>query len=178
MASAMLPAIIGIIGVIVGVSLNEIFRRRSRIEKFTEPYFKRKIEVSEILLQDFLVRTALFEDLTQLEADKKSKMGVWHESVLEYLGWMDRNFLFLGDELTVHIGSTLVLAGEYIDGAEGITKERVLSEFGDTKLLIKKSLGFNYIEKSFTNTSKSKLSSATIKFYRDLKENKVKTTKH
>ena len=82
---------------------------------------------------------------------------------------MDKKFLYLGEELTVHLSMTLISAGSQFDKDEEKSIKEIYSEFKEAKLLIKKSLGLHDIEKNFTKTSKSTLSSSYINYYNKIK---------
>lgn len=170
MDSTILGSIIGVGGIIIGIIISEIVRLNSKIEKFSETYFAKKIDIYDKLMDDFLDLTNLFEHLAELNETPEKKMEIWHSNVLDFLSWTDKKILYLSDELTVHLGSTLILGGEFINGEEIIKKREVQKQFGKTKLIIKKSLGLNSIEKEFGKTSKTKITSEPIKYLNKLKK--------
>lgn len=170
MDSTILGSIIGVSGIIIGIIISEFFRRMSKIEKFSETYFAKKIEIYDKLMDDFLDLTNLFEDLTELNDTSEKKMEIWNSNVIEFLSWTDKKFLYLSDELTAHLGCILILGGEFINGEKNIKKREVQKQFGKTKLIIKKSLGLNTIEKEFGKTSKNKITSEPIKYLNKLKK--------
>lgn len=170
MDSTILGSIIGIGGIFIGIIISEFIRRKSKIEQFSETYFSKKIEIYDRLIEDFMELTNLYSHISELDDSTDNKMELWHSKVLEFIGWMDKQFLYLSHELTVHIISVLIMAGESISEAEKINKKNVLKEFSETKLIIKKSLGLNSIEREFGKTSKTKISSEPIKYLNKIKK--------
>lgn len=104
MDSTILGAIIGVVGIIIGIIISEFIRRRSKVEKFSETYFAKKVEIYDKLVDDFLELTNLFEHLTKLDDTLEKKMEIWQLKFLEFLSWIDKKFLYLPEELTVHLG--------------------------------------------------------------------------
>jgi hypothetical protein len=172
MDSTLISALIGIAGIFIGIFLAEFFRRRSKIEKFTEVLFNKRLNIYEELFEKYLDLTNVFYALNESNSEAHEKLDVWQQNVFDFLRWMDKKFMFIGDELSVHLSLTLLSAGDFIDGDRTKSLNEVLSEFGEAKLLIRKSLGLDSIENDFIRTSKSSLSSNYIEYYQNLKKKK------
>lgn len=177
MDSTIIGSIIGVSGMLLGVIISEVVRRRSRVEKFSEAYFIKKIEIYDELVSRFLDLELLFSDVTQDDEYMNNRYDDWQQEVIDFLSWCDKKFLYLGEELTVHIGIVLVGAGGYVGGSKEKEKKEILSDFRGTKLLMKEALGFNHIEKKVKVIANSKVESGYIDYYRKIKkEQELKNT--
>ena len=177
MDSGLLSSLIGVGGVVIGLLLSELLRRRSRIEKFSEVYYSKRIEAYEKMYEDFVTLTGLFSDLKELNESTEIKMKVWHEQVLEFLGFTDTKALFLDQNLTVHLDMVLIGAGGFLEGDKDKTENEILSEFKQSKLLIRESLGLSNIERNFHSTAKPKVSSEYIGYFEKVKKQVESTEK-
>ena len=92
--------------------------------------------------------------------------------VFPRLEFMDRNSLYLNDEITIHCGGMWMSVDE-IPAIED-TEERAAqtkafcADFKDAKEMIEEESGLKQINKLFRSISKPKYSSRLIDYYREL----------
>lgn len=59
-------ALVGFVGLLIGMFITEHFRKRSKIEQFSRPIFEKRLSVYEKLMEEFIlscgVIDALYED--------------------------------------------------------------------------------------------------------------------
>jgi hypothetical protein len=99
----LLTALIGLLGVVVGVFLNEFIRRQSRIESFAEQVFQRRLKVYEDLY--ILVDRAqglAYQLLDDDVLDSEQRHAIWSGMVLEIARFGDGHGLYLSEEIMLH----------------------------------------------------------------------------
>lgn len=170
MDSTIVGSLISFIGILFGLMISEIIRRINRVEKFSEAYFSKKIDVFDKLIEEFCDLTNLFSELLSNDVSLKEKLEIWQDKVLSFLEFTDKKWIFIGEELTVHIGMVLVGAGEALEKPDNNSEIEISKEFKEVKNLIRKALGLNKIEISYTKSLKSKIGSDYISYYKKIKK--------
>ena len=175
-------ALIGLLGLIVGVVLNEYFRRRNRIEAYSTKVFERRLEAYEGLIK--AIRDAEGEvnevlDDESLAAEERHKRAF--EAGLRVMGYTDEHSFFLNDEITVHCGAAFVDVGDILDMPNGKKRTEEIDSFrtmiGDAKKMIRAESGMSEIDQAFRSVTKAKHSSSVIDYYRKLKVERERTNK-
>ncbi|PHI35208.1 hypothetical protein CBQ28_20545 [Pseudoalteromonas sp. GCY] len=59
--------VVGLIGVLLGVLLNEYFRRNARIEKYSEKVFEKRLEVYESFSKEISLAASVISNLVDSE---------------------------------------------------------------------------------------------------------------
>jgi len=171
----MLTAIIGLIGVLFGVVLNEYFRRRSRIEVYSKEVFQKRLSVYEELYQKmeggFLIARDIIENA---DYSKDQRHKIWSEVVMNVAMFTDENGLYLNENLIVHCMMTLIGVEDiyYINDAE--EKKKQIKKFGqgyaNAKRMIRKETGLEALDKLFGSISKAKHDSDYIAYFQRRKK--------
>jgi len=163
--------IIGLGGIVLGIILNELVRRRSRIESFNSQVFNERLEKFNEL---FMLLHKTHDDATQfLESfDKYTEEEWWEVSNLLIFGLVtfgDESGFFISDELKVHC-STLYMGIEDIN-SETLEKYRdeLLQKHKSTIEMVLNESGVNRINKSMRKIIGFKHKSPVIRYYRKLK---------
>src|ERR1700690_524388 len=98
--------------------------------------------------------------------------------VFPLLEFMDKNSLYLNDEIAVHCGGMWMSMEEIPsiqDGAERASAvEAFQKDFGDAKAMIKEESRLREIDKLFRSITKPKYSSRLIDYYRKLQAERKK----
>lgn len=175
-------ALIGIIGVIIGIIANEFIRRKNRIESYAQKTFDKRLEIFNELYQRVSVCGKVGQ---QLIADRElalaERLEVVSREIFEIAEWCDLHGMYLEEEVTVHC-VTLLMGLEDVQEMEDETqkKERINSfqeQLRYAKKMIKKESGIEDVNRSFTSMTKAKYSSPVIDYYRKQKKAMLKSKK-
>jgi hypothetical protein len=177
MDTTLLSSIIGLLGVLLGVCISEYLRRQSRVEKLSETFFSKKIDVYENVSDQFQLLTQLFYKISPTEEKGKNLFDEFYIKTLPFVDYLESKNLFIDENLSVHLILTLIKAGEFLEGINQIDEIDVVNEFKESKLLIRKSLGVNQIEKDLLKVSKSTLSSNNIGQFKKIKTDTLRMRK-
>ena len=171
----MLIAIVGLTGVLLGVLLNEYFRRRSRIEIYSKEVFQKRLSVYEELYKkiegSFLIANDVIESP---DYSKEERHNIWSEVMMNVAMFTDENGLYLNDNLIVHCMMTLIGVEDIYYVKDPEEKKKEVEKFGDgyanAKKMIKKETGLEALDKLFGSISKAKHKSDYIAYYQRLKK--------
>ncbi len=169
-------ALVGLVGLLVGMLITEHFRKRSRIEQFSGRIFEKRLSVYEKLMEEFIlscgVIDALYEDE---EMPLHEKYEIAFGCGLKLMQFTEDNDFYLSEEVTVHLGMLFVNTGDIFlsENSEEQRKtayERFQSGYGKTKCLIKAASGISTIDNLITEITKSKPESDYISYFRKAKK--------
>lgn len=164
-------ALIGLLGVLVGILINEMLRRRNRIESYATKVFDKRLEIYEGL---YLRVTAASEIATDVIENPEYSPQQRHEIVSagihEIAGWCDKYDMYVNPELAIHCTPLLMGVEEIYDIEDADEKKDRIAQFreeiGNAKKMIRKEAGIADIEKAFSSITKPKHTSPIIDFYR------------
>lgn len=164
-------ALIGLVGLFIGILLNEYFRRRNRVEAYSSKVFERRLEVYEGLLAAIRKAEAEISSILDNESipqDERQKMAfVAGLKVMEY---MDAHSLYLNDEITVHCGAAFVGVADILDQREANKHQEMLRHYYEmlrsAKEMVRAESGMKAIDNAFRTVSNAKHSSPVIEYYR------------
>lgn len=167
-------ALMGLIGIIVGITINEYIRRKNRIENFSSHTFEKRLAVYEEFfkkIQEALsIHLNLFEDIN-LSNEEKNDIAV--TSGLSVLEFCDNNKFYLNEEITVHCGAVFVGVSDFFQEMNESKKSEIKKKFfegiSDLNEMIKKESGIEQIDKLFRSITKAKHQSDIIDYYREIK---------
>jgi hypothetical protein len=142
-------ALIGFAGLIIGIFLNEYFRRRSRIEIITKEIFVKRLNVFEELYRIILDAENTFYTLER-ENDQTTNKQLWEEKVIKVANYLDEHFLYIDENISVQCMLTLIGAEELLIENNNDDLEKVSKDFKETKKLIKSVAGVSATEKSLS----------------------------
>ena len=168
-------ALIALVGVLLGIVLNEQLRRRNRIENYSTSVFERRLSLYEELFR----RVSMYSEVATevIENDELTKEQR-HEAVSfaihEVAGFCDEHELYINEELTVHCVPILMGVEDiyYIDNKD--EKERELERFRNNllaaKRMIRKEAGIADLDKLYRSITKPKHAGPIIEYYRKKKK--------
>lgn len=177
----MTETLIGLAGILIGLLLNEYFRKTNRIENYSSKVFDKRLEVYEQLMVHVHEKSTLVTEIIEnYETLEEITEDIAHEACfkagLDIMEFCDLNQLYLNEEITVHIGATFVGTGDMID-ADKESRETQLQKFrlsiGGAKEMIKAESGIEELNELFKKITKAKHSSPIIEYFRESKKNKV-----
>ncbi|AVF45921.1 hypothetical protein V6347_14955 [Acinetobacter baumannii] len=166
-------ALIGLIGVVIGILCNEYFRRENRIEKYSEKIFEKRLQIHESLFEkikeDYEAINNLINDR---ELTLEERHNIVSKVILELADFIDVIEFYLDERLVVQV-MTLFMGTEEIlpDSAD---REEKISTFRKDLKLTKKMIidesGVTQAVNSFRKVSKSKPTSSIISYFESLKK--------
>lgn len=174
----MTKALIGLAGILIGVLLNEHFRRSNRIENYSSRIFDKRLEIYEALMRLVDEKSSLVLEVVESEnLTKEEAHGICQPAGMDVIEYCDANQLYLNEEIIVHIGATFVGVGDIIDSDDKEYKQTEIQRFrqfvGSAKQMIKADSGIDELNQLFKKITKSKHTSPVIDYFRELKKNKV-----
>ena len=164
-------ALIGLVGVLLGIVISEVLRRRNRIESYATRVFDKRLEIYEGLYERV---SAAGEIATDVIENPKYSPEQRHEitsaAILEIAGWCDKNEMYIGVELSLLCTPLLMGVEEIYNEQDSGEKQSHIAhfreDFRNTKKMIRKEAGIEDIERMFSSITKAKYTSPIIKYYR------------
>lgn len=166
-------ALIGLIGVVIGILCNEYFRRENRIEKYSEKIFEKRLQIHESLFEkikeDYEAINNLINDR---ELTLEERHNIVSKVILELADFIDVIEFYLDERLVVQV-MTLFMGTEEIL-PDSVDREEKISTFRKdlkiTKKMIIDESGVTQAVNSFRKVSKSKPTSSIISYFESLKK--------
>lgn len=168
-------ALIGFLGVLLGIVINEQLRRRSRIENYSTSVFDKRLELYEELFRRVSRYSEVANEVIKNSAlTKEQRHALVSESIHEVAGFCDEHELYLDEEVTVHCVPTLMGVEDIRDIDDDDKREKEIERFSHNliaaKRMIRKEAGISDIDKLFRTIIKPKHSSGIIKYFREQKK--------
>jgi len=169
--------VVGLVGVLFGVLLNEYFRRNARIEKYTEKVFEKRLEIYERFSKEISSAASLISNLVDSEDfDTEQKQELAFQTGLKVMEFTDEHDFYLNEEITIHCGMVFIEAsnifGDIIDSDK-------LKEFRkgikDVQLMIRSESGLTEMDDFFSKLTKSTPGGKLIEGYRVIKNQHEKS---
>lgn len=168
-------AIFGLVGVLLGIIINEIVRRRNRIESFATRVFDKRLEIYEELYRRIRIAKEVADDVIENSTySKKQRHQLVSNAIHAIAGWCEDNDMYLSEELAVHCVPLLMGVEDIHDIKDEKAKQLEITRFRknlrDAKKMIRKEAGIADIENLFSAITKPKHNSAIIEYYRKAKK--------
>ena len=176
----MTEAIIGLAGLLIGLLINEYFRKSNRIENYSSRVFDKRLTIYEELM--LLVHEKYSLVLKVVENDeipKEEARSICHSASKDIFEFCNANQLYLNKEIVIHIASafSFVVAVFDMDMNHAEEKSKLIQGFSkyieNAKQMILAESGIEELNDLFKKITKAKHSSEVIKFYRWGKKNKI-----
>jgi len=136
--NTVIPALIGFLGVLIGILLNNYFRRNERITKFSEIVFVNRLKIYEKYYSEVQMFSDIVSELQNDKMEPAAKEKLVFQKGLEVCQFSDENSFYLSDELTVHIGATLVGIGGFF--SEVATEDEKADQLKQFRLQVRDGL--------------------------------------
>ncbi|PCD00011.1 hypothetical protein [Halopseudomonas pelagia] len=120
-------ALIGLAGLLIGVLLNEYYRRNSRIEKYSAQVFEKRLNIYEGLMSEIQLASSIISELIEnkdLSIDEK-KAVAFHAG-LKVAEYTDNHQFYLDEEVTVHCCLAFVGTSDIFEES---TNQEMLKDF-------------------------------------------------
>ncbi len=167
--------VFGICGVLLGVIVNEVFRRQRRIEAYTARLFDRRLNAYEGLMKHLYSASRVAADVMENpKYTAEERLDLISSAIHEIAAFTDRNELYLDRDLASHCVATF-MGAEDIQGLSS-GKERtdmkrdIWEQYGQARQMIREDSGIAKIERHFRTVAKPVLTSPVIDRIRYLRE--------
>lgn len=171
--------IIGIVGVIVGVLLNEFMRRRNRRELYAPKIFEKRLAAYERLIEQIHQGSKVAHEIIEnddLTHDQRHDLiSVVVHSMAEFI---EKNRLYLDEDLTVHC-MALFMGTEDIQGASGEDRQKLLDHYHQMRKealrMAVEDSGVAEINRLFKTINKPRIDGELIRYFRQAQKEQRRT---
>ena len=175
-------SLIGLVGVILGVLLNEGIRRSRRIETFSPKLFEKRLEKYEKLMALVQAGYDVASDvMTNPAHSQEERHALISQAILGIAQFTDQEELYLDPELGAHCVATFMGAEDALSIEDPKEREQaqreVLDMYKEAKRMIREDSGIFEIEKLFRSIHKPRLTSPVIDRIRYLRVHPEELTK-
>ena len=174
-------ALIGLLGVVLGVLISEFFRRRNRVEFYSQKLFERRLEAHEKLLALVNAGASIAEQvMTGHDLSKDDRLALISAAIHEIAKFVDEKPMLIDPLVGAHVTASLMGAEEVVDIADPTEREAARSEvwhtISDTKAMIRREAGADEIDRHFRSVARSRPSSPIIRRIKELRKGYPTTT--
>lgn len=172
--NVLLSSFIGLLGVLVGIFVNEYFKRKDREALFSDAIFQKRLFVyEELFIKMHKASEVGGEIIKEENLSKEERHEIWSTVVLDIAGYTDKHKLYINEEIAVHCIATLIGIEEIYDLPKD-EKARESSKFytglKEASDLIKEETGINRLDKFFKKINRPYIRSSYIDLYNEVKE--------
>jgi len=176
-------ALIGIFGVILGAGLNELLRRKSRIESYMGRVFDKRLEKYEELMARLQAASEVATDVMENpEYTPEQRHALISAVILPIAQFTDDNELYIDPDLAPHCVATFMGAEDVFAIADPKEREERRKDIRDmyvnAKRMIREDSGIAEIDKLFKTMTKPRLSSPIIERIQYLKAHPEEVRKY
>lgn len=169
--------VVGLVGVLLGILINEYFRRNARIEKYSDKIFEKRLEIYENFAKEISVASSLIIDLIDIkDLTDDEKKEIAFQAGLKVVEYTDKHELYLNEEIAIHCSMAFVASGDIF---EDEINEASLADFRqgikEAKLMIRSEAGLSEMDNFFKSITKSTPGGKLIKGYRVIKKQHEKS---
>lgn len=159
----------------LGLLINEFFRRKNRVELYSKEIFQKRLSVYENLYEKMNESSSLASDIIENRTySKEERHKIWSAIVFDVAEFADSNGLYLNENIVVHCLASLVGIEDiyYIEDPEERKEQiqRMRESFANAKKMIKAETGLEALDKLFGSISKAKHESDIISYFQERKK--------
>lgn len=171
--SQLTGALIGLVGVPLGIALGETLRRRQRAEQFAAAIFAKRLEAYDTLLNILHESHGIANEViqnTSFTADERHELI--SAAIMPIAGHTTRNVLYIDDELGAHCTALFMGAEDIHDLPENEKKDRVAQlqlDWRETRRMILEDSGVSKVNQLFRDINRPRISSPVIERIRELR---------
>ena len=166
-------ALIGLVGVPLGILLGELLRRRQRTEQFAAAMFSKRLEAYDALLGLVIDGKRIADEVIQnAELSAAERHELISAAILPIAEFVDRNALYIDEELGAHC-TALFMGVEDIGDLPEAEREKVITQFRrqwrETHRMILEDSGVAKISQVFRDVNRPTITSPVIERIRELR---------
>jgi polyhydroxyalkanoate synthesis regulator phasin len=175
-------ALIGLLGVLIGLLVNEHFRRRNRIEAYSFHIFDKRMQIYAELYSRVNDCSEIIDDLIENpQYSKEERHDIVSAALHNLAQYGDANSFYLDNQIIVQY-MTLMIGVEDIYYIRNMDKkekeiERVYKHLRDTKNMIKKEAGIEELGNLFKSITRARHKSQVVDAYNELERERRKREK-
>lgn len=171
-------ALVGILGITLGILVSEILRRKNRREQFAPTIFLKRLNAYEELFDKiYLGHHIATEIINSDELDQTKRHDLTSHLISDIAEHADANMLYLDPDICTH-STALFMGIEDIYSLKGSEKKEMLHHYYDMRKealrMIKEDSGVAEINALFASINKPKLSGPIIERLRELRRSTAK----
>lgn len=159
--------LIGIFGALLGVTVNELLRRRRRIETYSARVFDKRLATYEELIKrlqaGYEIAADVFENPDYSSEQRHELISVAIHNVASL---MDENELYIDSDLAMHCVATFMGAEDVFDiqdiDERNTMKQDIRNMYMNARRMIREDSGIAEIDKHFKKITRPTLSSPVI----------------
>jgi len=121
-------ALIGLVGVLIGALLSQVFHRQNRVETYSHKVFERRLEVYESLMA--LLQSGYEIACEVMENEKLSseeRHTLISEAIMPIASFVDKNGLYIDKYVAAHMTSAFMGAEDVLAEADENEREALVN---------------------------------------------------
>lgn len=170
-------ALIGLLGVLLGLLISEYFRRQSRIEIYSKEIFDKRLSIYEGLYRKVLIADDVASETARRDRSQpeEPELTAARQAIIQVIiEYLDGNDLYLDEDLTVHTAIAVLSIQKDIEEAQSQKdREAALNAYyADSKALkrmIREETGLKRLDRLFHSITRAKHSSEHIELWHQTK---------
>ncbi len=171
-------ALIGLVGVLIGALLSQVFHRQNRVETYSHKVFERRLEVYESLMallqSGYEIASEVMENE---ELSKEERNALISEAIMPIATFTDEHGLYIDKYVAAHMTSAFMGAEDVLAEVDKKKRETLVktihSSYKTAKEIVLTESGAEEINKHFRSISRSKPTSPVIERIKELEKRGV-----
>ena len=171
-------ALIGLVGVLIGALLSQVFHRQNRVETYSHKVFERRLEVYESLMA--LLQSGYDIASEVMENDllsNEERRALISEAIMPIAAFVDEHALYIDKYVAAHMTSAFMGAEDVLAATDEKEREALVSairsSYKTAKEIVRTESGAEEINKHFRSISRSKPTSPVIERIKHLEKGDV-----
>jgi hypothetical protein len=160
-------ALIGLLGVIVGLLITEYFHRKRRIEAYSSEIFAKQLKIYEGLnsrLTDCAERAG--DIIENPEYSEQERQELWSSVVLDLADYIDANSLYIDEDIAIHCMTTVIGVDDIFSIQDEDQKRAEIRDFyqelRNAREMMREETGLSAASKLFRSITQAKHQSPYI----------------
>lgn len=168
-----------VLGVLLGAGLTEFFRRKSRVETFSQALFDRRLRVYEGLYERLNQAYEVGIELSkQADLSPEERHAIWSDQFLGFANFCDRHGLYLDERVVIHCSTMMIgideIAAHVAESERQARREDFSRDYLQAKTMIKEVSGVARIERDYQSITRAVPKSKYIAYFHSLKEQRAR----
>jgi hypothetical protein len=179
--SGIISALIGVLGVVGGVLLGELVRRRQRAEQFASVVFSRRLEVYEQLLGLLRDGEAIADEVIQNgNLSGEERHALISSVIFPIAAHVDGHMMYIDEYLGAHCTALFMGVEDIADLPEAERKQQIdhhRRSRANTRKMILEDSGVAVINRLFKTINKPTITSPLIERIRELRREQMASSR-
>ncbi|MGL6495475.1 hypothetical protein ACSZNT_11130 [Aeromonas veronii] len=160
-------ALIGLVGVLVGALLSQVFHRQNRVETYSHKVFERRLEVYESLMTLLQSGYEIANEVMENELlSTEERHALISQAIMPIASFVDKHGLYIDNYVAAHMTSTFMGAEDVLAETDETERKKLKSiirlSYKTAKEIVLTESGAEEINKHFRCISRSKPTSPVI----------------